>query len=99
MKDKADNLRGRGENELTQAYKYYADYDFPNDETCHPRCENVADSVLCTPTNDECQLNNWTYTLEKCTAFTSIALPGFERDSANWAPMIKFNTYITKFTC
>ena len=53
MKDKADNSRGRGEYLLTQAYKSYADYAFPNDETRHPRCENVADSIICTLTNDE----------------------------------------------
>ena len=46
MKDKAYNSRGRGNNELTQAYKSYSDYAFPNNETRHPRCENEADSVL-----------------------------------------------------
>ena len=55
MKYKADNSRGRGKYELTQSYKYYADYAFTNDETRHPRCENSSDSVLCTPTNDEFQ--------------------------------------------
>ena len=30
MKDKADNLRGRGKDELTQAYRSYADCAFPN---------------------------------------------------------------------
>ena len=39
-------------NELNQAYKKYDDYAFSKDETCHPRCENVADSVLYTTTND-----------------------------------------------
>ena len=29
MKDKADNSRGREKYELTQAYKSYADYAFP----------------------------------------------------------------------
>ena len=29
MKDKADHSRGRGKGELTQAYKSYADYAFP----------------------------------------------------------------------
>ena len=52
MKDKADNSRGKKKDELTQAYKSYADYAFPNNETCHPRCENAADYVPCTPTND-----------------------------------------------
>ena len=37
MKDKADNSRGRKKYELTQAYKSYADYAFPNNETCHQR--------------------------------------------------------------
>ena len=41
--------------ELTQAYKSYAEYAFTNNETCHPHCKNAADSVLCTPNNDECQ--------------------------------------------
>ena len=45
MKDKADNSSGKGENELTQAYKSYTDYAFPNNETCFPRCENAADYV------------------------------------------------------
>ena len=58
MKDKADNSRGRNKGELTQAYKSYADYAFPNNETFHPRCDNVEDSVLCTPTNDEFQFTN-----------------------------------------
>ena len=57
-KDKADNSRGRKKEELTQAYKSYADYKFPNNETCHPRFRNAAYSVLFTPTNDECQFNN-----------------------------------------
>ena len=46
IKDKAENSCGRGKNELTQDYKSYADYAFPNDETRHPRCENAADSVF-----------------------------------------------------
>ena len=37
MKDKADNSRGRGKCELTPAYKSYAGYAFPNNETRHPR--------------------------------------------------------------
>ena len=36
MKDKAENSRGRGENELTQAYITYADYAFPKKENLHP---------------------------------------------------------------
>ena len=39
MKDKAENSRGRGKYELTQAYKSYAAYAFPEKETRHPRCE------------------------------------------------------------
>ena len=46
MKDKADNSRGWEKYELTQAYKSYSDYAFPNDDTCNPRCENVSDYVL-----------------------------------------------------
>ena len=41
IKDKADNSRGREKDYLTQAYKSYAEYVFPNDETCHPRCKNA----------------------------------------------------------
>ena len=52
MKDKADNSCGRVKDQLTQSYKSYADYTFPNDEARHPRCKNAADSVLCSPTND-----------------------------------------------
>ena len=58
MKDKSDNSRGRGKDELTQAYKSYADYAFPNNETLHPHFEKAAYSVLYTPTNDECQFPN-----------------------------------------
>ena len=29
MKEKAENSRGRGKDELTQSYKSYADYAFP----------------------------------------------------------------------
>ena len=54
MKDKAYNSRGRKKYELTQSYKLYAEYAFPNNETRHPRCKNTVDSVLCTPANDEC---------------------------------------------
>ena len=55
MNDKADNSRERGKHELTQSYKSYADYTFPNNGNCHPRWKNTADSILCTPTNDEFQ--------------------------------------------
>ena len=55
MKKKADNSHGRGKYELTQAYKSYADYAFPEHQPRHPCCGNAADSVLCTPTNDECK--------------------------------------------
>ena len=67
MKDKADNSRGRKKCDLTQAYKSYADYAFPNDETHHPRFKNVVDSILCTRTNDGCQFPNWKSVLTKCT--------------------------------
>ena len=53
MKEKAENSRGRGKDELTQAYKSYAEYAFPKKETRHPRCENAVVFVLCKPTNDE----------------------------------------------
>ena len=53
MKDKADHSRGRKKDEVNQAYKSYAEYAFPNYETFHPCCNNAADSVLCTLTNDE----------------------------------------------
>ena len=64
MKYKAENSRGRGKCELTQAYKSYADYAFPKKEPCHPCCENAADSVLCISTNDECKFDQ----LEMCPA-------------------------------
>ena len=47
MKFTADKSRGRKKDELTQAYKSYADYPFPNNETCNPHFENVANYVLC----------------------------------------------------
>ena len=99
MKYKVENSRGRGKGELTQAYKSYADYAFPEKETRHPRCENAADSVICKPINDECKCSNCKCVLRKCTVCSSIALPGFEMDSSNIAPMIMFNTYMTQFTC
>ena len=99
MKDEADNSSRRKKDELTQAYTSYADYAFPNDETCYPRCENAADSVLCTPARHEFKYPNWKCLLQKFTEFTYIALSGAERDSSNRAPMIMFNTYLTQLTC
>ena len=99
MKDETDNSRGRKKDELTQVYQLYADHAFPNYETRHPRFENAADSVLCSPTNDECQYSNWIFVPRKCTSCTSIALPGVERYSSNGSSIIMFNTYMTKFTC
>ena len=93
MKHKADNSCGRGKDELTQAYRSYADYSFPKNKTRHPRCENAANYILCTPTNDECQFSNWKCVLRKCTAYTSIALPVVEIDSSKRSPMITFNRY------
>ena len=58
MKGKSENSLGRGKDELTRAYKSYADYAFPEKQTRHPRCENASDYVLCTPPNDECKLPN-----------------------------------------
>ena len=98
MKDKSENSRGRGKDELTQAYKSYADYAFPEKQTRHPRWKNAADSFLCTPTNDEYKLPNCKCVLRKCTVCSSIALPGVEVDSSNQAPMIMFNMYMTQFT-
>ena len=99
MKDKADNLRGKEKDELTQAYKSYSDHVFPNNETRHARCENSSDYVLCTPTNDECQLPNWKCVLRKCTACTYIALPGVEINSLNQEPMIVLKIYMNQYTC
>ena len=89
----------KGKYGLSQAYKSYSDYAFPNDETRHPYLENALDSVLCTPTNDECQFTNQKYVLRKCTACNYIALPGVEIDSLNQSPINMFNTYMTPFTC
>ena len=99
MTDKADNSHWRGKYELTQAYKSYANYAFPNNKTCHPHCKNSANSVLCTPTNYECHWQNWKFVPRKCTACNSIPLPGVEINSSNRAPMLMFNTYMTQFTC
>ena len=38
-------------------YKSHAEYAFPEKQTRHPRFENAADSVLCTPNNDECKFS------------------------------------------
>ena len=99
MKDKADNSRGRGGNVLTQSYKSYADYAFPNDKNRHSRYVNAADTVISSPTNDEYQFPYWKYVLRKCTACTYVALPGVEIDSSNKAPMIILNTYMDQFNC
>ena len=99
MKDKADNSRGIGKDELTQASKSYAEYAFTKRENRHPRCENAADSVLCTPNNDECKFTNWKCVLRKCTVYRTISLPAVEMDTSIRAPMIMFNTYMTQFTC
>ena len=64
----------------------------------HPRCENAADSDLCTPTNDECKLPNWKCVLRKCNLCRAIDLPGVVTDTSIRAPMIMFNTYMTQFT-
>ena len=98
MQDKENSSCGREKDELTQAYESYDDYAFPNNYTCYPCCKNVAYSVICTPTDDECQLPNYKCVLHKGTACTSITLPGFEIDSSSRAPMIMFNTYMNKFT-
>ena len=99
MKDKADNSRVRKKDGLTQAYKSYADYAFPSNKTFHTCCENAADYVLCTPTNDEYQFPNWKLFLLKCTACTSFAIQGFEIYLSNREPMLMFNMYMTQFTC
>ena len=99
MKDKADNSCGIKKDELTQFYKSYADYSFPNDDTRHLRCENAVEYVICSRTNDECQFPNWKCVLLQCTTCTSIALPLVERYPSNQSPMIMLNTYMTQFTC
>ena len=99
MKEKAENSRGRGKYELTQAYKIICWLCIPDKQTRRPRCENAADSVLCTPTNDVCKLPNWKCVLRKCTVCHAIALPEVEMDTSIRAPMIMFNTYMTQFTC
>ena len=62
-------------------------------------CKNAADSVLCTPTNDECKLPNWKCVLRKCTVCRAIDLPAVEMDTSIRAPIIMFNMYMTQFTC
>ena len=75
MKEKAENSRGRGKDELTQAWKSYAEYAFPERQTRCPRCEYAADYVLCTPTNDECKFPNCKFVMRKCNVCCAIALP------------------------
>ena len=75
MKDKSENSRERVKDDLTQAYKSYANYAFSEKETRHPCCKNAADSVLCTRTYDECKFPNCKHVLSKCTICSSIALP------------------------
>ena len=77
-----DNSRGKKKDEFTEAYKSYADYTFPKNETRHPHCGNAADSVLCKLNNYECQFPNYKFVLRKCTACTYIALPVVEIDSS-----------------
>ena len=95
MKEKGENSRGRGKDELDQAYKSYADYAFAEKKTRHPPCKNAEDSVLCTPTNYECKFPNWKCVLRKCTVCRDIALPGIETNTSIRAPMIMFYTYMT----
>ena len=97
MNEKAENSRGRGKDELTQDYKSYAEYAFPDKQTCHPRCENAADYVLCTPTNDECKFPNWKCVLRKCTVYCAIVLPGVEMDTSIRSPMIIYQHHIKLF--
>ena len=99
MDEKANNSSGRGKDEINQGYKSYADYAFPENQTRHPRCENAADSVLCTPTNDECKFPNWKCVLRKCTVCRVFVLQVVEMDTSIRAPMIMFNTYVKQFTC
>ena len=99
MKEKAENSRGRGKYELAQAYKSYSDHAFLEKQTRHPCCENAADYVLCTPTNDVCKLPNLKCVLRKCTVCHDIALPAVEMDTSIRAPMVMFNKYMTQFTC
>ena len=99
MKDKAENSRGRGRDELTQTYKSYADYAFPDKQTRHTRSENVAYTILFTPTNDEFKLPNWKCVLQKFTVCHAISLPEVEMDTSIRASMIMFKTYMTQFTC
>ena len=99
MKNKAENSRGRGKDELTEAYKLYADYAFPEKQTRHPRCKNAADSVLCKPMNDEYKFPNWKCVLRKCIFCRAISLLGVEMDTSIRAPIIMFNMYMTQFTC
>ena len=88
MKGKADNSHGREKYEITESHKSYDDYAFPNDKICHPRCENKAGSVLCSPTNDENKFPNKKFVLLKCNTCTYFDLPGVKRDSSNRAPVI-----------
>ena len=99
IKDKTYNSGEREKYELTQVYKSYADYTFPNNENRHPCYKNAAVYVLCLPTNDEYHFPNWKCVLRKCNDCTSISLPGVEKYSYNQAQMIMFNTYMTQFTC
>ena len=84
---------------LTQAYKSYTDYAFPEKQTRHTSSKIAVDYVLCTPTNDECKFPNRKCVLQKCTVCRAIALPGVEMDTSIRAPMIMFKTYMTQFTC
>ena len=73
MKDKVDNSCERKIYRLSQEYKSYIDYAVPNNDTCHPNCENSADSVLLPPTYDEFQFPNWRCILRNFTACTSVS--------------------------
>ena len=59
MKEKAENSRGRVKDELTQAYKSYADYAFTDKQTHHSRCKNAEDQLH--TVNKEKLLQRWTF--------------------------------------
>ena len=67
---------------------------FQTNETHSPCSENAVDSVLCTPTNDECQFHNWNM---YCRSVLPVLL--LLSHSSNQAPMIMFNMYMAQFTC
>ena len=58
MKDIANNSRGMKKMNELKLTNHMLTMPLQKNETSHPRCKNAADSVICSPTYQECQFTN-----------------------------------------